>query len=344
MGLSRSRPSHEILSGDSADVYFARAETHPRQGRPRSARDDGGLHPRGRRPVRHRRGAQPARPRPGRCRPGRDAARGAGRRRRHRAQGDRPADPRPLPPVRAVRDGLPRDARPVDRLGDGRPSVRRGRRRRTRSSASGRGTSTRTSPTSSTTPRSSVAASARRRRPERGWPAWPRPARCPIRWCSSSATRSRRPWRSTGTCRRTCRGSSSSTRSRTRPRRRSGWPMRSATGCTASGSTRRPSVAGSPPTSSTRSARGSTRPASSHVKITVSGGLNPGADPRTSRTPARRSTRTPSGSYISGATPIDFTGDIKEIDGQPIAKRGRIPGLTDSPRLKPVDLAPYREG
>ena len=27
MGLSRSRPSHEILSGDSADVYFARAET-----------------------------------------------------------------------------------------------------------------------------------------------------------------------------------------------------------------------------------------------------------------------------------------------------------------------------
>lgn len=26
MGLSRSRPSHEILSGDSADVYFARAE------------------------------------------------------------------------------------------------------------------------------------------------------------------------------------------------------------------------------------------------------------------------------------------------------------------------------
>ena len=27
MGLTRSRPSHEILSGDSADVYFARAET-----------------------------------------------------------------------------------------------------------------------------------------------------------------------------------------------------------------------------------------------------------------------------------------------------------------------------
>ena len=48
------------------------------------------------------------------------------------------------------------------------------------------------------------------------------------------------------------------------------------------------------------------------------------------------------GSYISGATPIDFTGDIKEIDGRAIAKRGRIPGMTQSPRLQPVDLAPYR--
>ena len=38
------------------------------------------------------------------------------------------------------------------------------------------------------------------------------------------------------------------------------------------------------------------------------------------------------------------TGDIKVIDGAPIAKRGRIPGLTDSPRLKPVDLASWREG
>ena len=50
------------------------------------------------------------------------------------------------------------------------------------------------------------------------------------------------------------------------------------------------------------------------------------------------------GSYISGATPIDFTGDIKEIDGQPIAKRGRIPGLTESPRLQPVDLARVPRG
>jgi nicotinate phosphoribosyltransferase len=49
------------------------------------------------------------------------------------------------------------------------------------------------------------------------------------------------------------------------------------------------------------------------------------------------------GSYISGASPIDFTGDIKEIDGRPIAKRGRIPGRTASPRLERIDLAEFRE-
>ena len=50
------------------------------------------------------------------------------------------------------------------------------------------------------------------------------------------------------------------------------------------------------------------------------------------------------GSYISGATPIDFTGDIKEIDGRPIAKRGRIPGVTESARLQRVDLGSWRDG
>ena len=44
------------------------------------------------------------------------------------------------------------------------------------------------------------------------------------------------------------------------------------------------------------------------------------------------------GSAISGAPAIDFTGDIKEIDGQPVAKRGRIPGLTDTPRLRRIAL------
>jgi len=44
------------------------------------------------------------------------------------------------------------------------------------------------------------------------------------------------------------------------------------------------------------------------------------------------------GSAISDASPIDFTGDLKEIDGRPIAKRGRIPGLTANPRLERIDL------
>jgi nicotinate phosphoribosyltransferase len=44
------------------------------------------------------------------------------------------------------------------------------------------------------------------------------------------------------------------------------------------------------------------------------------------------------GSAISDASPIDFTGDLKEIDGRPVAKRGRIPGRTENPRLERVDL------
>lgn len=42
------------------------------------------------------------------------------------------------------------------------------------------------------------------------------------------------------------------------------------------------------------------------------------------------------GSAISSAPPIDFTGDLKEIDGKPVAKRGRIPGLTANPRLNKI--------
>lgn len=78
-----------------------------------------------------------------------------------------------------------------------------------------------------------------------------------------------------------------------------------------------------------------------HVKIIVSGGLTP------ERIRAFREAGAPVdsyavGSYIASASPIDFTADIKEIDGRPIAKRGRIPGLTPSPRLRPVDLAAWR--
>ena len=99
---------------------------HPRQGGSGSARHDGGLQPPGRRVVRHRRGAQPPRPRAGDGRSRRSADRGAQGWRHDRAQGDRPPDPRALPPVRAVRDGVPRDARPVDRLGHGGARLRRG--------------------------------------------------------------------------------------------------------------------------------------------------------------------------------------------------------------------------
>ena len=42
------------------------------------------------------------------------------------------------------------------------------------------------------------------------------------------------------------------------------------------------------------------------------------------------------GAHISSAPPNDFTGDIHEMDGRPIAKRGRIPGITHSERLKKI--------
>lgn len=45
------------------------------------------------------------------------------------------------------------------------------------------------------------------------------------------------------------------------------------------------------------------------------------------------------GSAISGARPIDFTADVKMVEGAPRAKRGRIPGLTPNPRLARVNLA-----
>ena len=64
------------------------------------------------------------------------------------------------------------------------------------------------------------------------------------------------------------------------------------------------------------------------MKIVVSGGLNPDRI-RYFKEAGAPVDSYAVGSYISGATPIDFTGDIKEIDGTPIAKRGRIPGLTD---------------
>jgi nicotinate phosphoribosyltransferase len=42
------------------------------------------------------------------------------------------------------------------------------------------------------------------------------------------------------------------------------------------------------------------------------------------------------GSFISRAPAIDMTMDIKEVAGIPIAKRGRIPGITETTRLKEI--------
>ena len=69
-----------------------------------------------------------------------------------------------------------------------------------------------------------------------------RPGRCRMPWCSSSATPCAPPRPSTARSIPTCRASSWSTRSRTRRRSRCASPRRSAIGCGASGSTRRRSA------------------------------------------------------------------------------------------------------
>ncbi len=69
-----------------------------------------------------------------------------------------------------------------------------------------------------------------------------------------------------------------------------------------------------------------------HVRIVISGGLS------VERIARFRAERAPVdvfgvGSAISGASAIDFTADLKEIDGRAVAKRGRIPGLSPTTRL-----------
>jgi nicotinate phosphoribosyltransferase len=72
-----------------------------------------------------------------------------------------------------------------------------------------------------------------------------------------------------------------------------------------------------------------------HVGIFVSGGFDP---ERIARFVAEGAPVTGFGvgSYISGARPIDFTADLHEVEGKPIAKRGRMPGITPNPRLQRV--------
>ncbi len=71
------------------------------------------------------------------------------------------------------------------------------------------------------------------------------------------------------------------------------------------------------------------------VKIFVSGGVDP------ERIRYFIESRAPVdafgvGSYISGTRPVDFTADLHQVEGKPVAKRGRIPGITPNPRLKRV--------
>jgi nicotinate phosphoribosyltransferase len=72
-----------------------------------------------------------------------------------------------------------------------------------------------------------------------------------------------------------------------------------------------------------------------HVNIFVSGGIDP------ERITGFLEAGAPVngfgiGSYISSASPIDFTADLHEVNGKPVAKRGRNPGITPNPRLKRI--------
>jgi nicotinate phosphoribosyltransferase len=70
-----------------------------------------------------------------------------------------------------------------------------------------------------------------------------------------------------------------------------------------------------------------------HVRIFVSSGLDPDKI-RHFRERGAPIDGFGVGSYISGARPIDFTGDLREVDGRPVAKRGRLPGRQPNPRLQ----------
>ncbi len=69
-----------------------------------------------------------------------------------------------------------------------------------------------------------------------------------------------------------------------------------------------------------------------HVEIMVSGGLNP--DRIVEFVDAEAPVNTFGiGAYIAATGPNPFHMDIHEVDGRPVARRGRIPGITNNPRL-----------
>lgn len=67
------------------------------------------------------------------------------------------------------------------------------------------------------------------------------------------------------------------------------------------------------------------------IKIVVSGGLDP---ERISLLEKAGADIFGVGSFIASYNKIQFTMDLKEVEGKRIAKRGRIPGKTSNPRLK----------
>ena len=69
------------------------------------------------------------------------------------------------------------------------------------------------------------------------------------------------------------------------------------------------------------------------VKVFVSGGLSP---ERLRLLKEAGAEAFGVGSYISGAKPIDMTMDLKQVNGVDLAKRGRIPGITENDRLQQV--------
>lgn len=71
-----------------------------------------------------------------------------------------------------------------------------------------------------------------------------------------------------------------------------------------------------------------------HVRIVASGGLNPD---RIRELAAAGADFFGVGSYIAHGSAIDMTMDIKEIDGLPMAKRGRLPGRIENHRLVRVE-------
>jgi nicotinate phosphoribosyltransferase len=73
-----------------------------------------------------------------------------------------------------------------------------------------------------------------------------------------------------------------------------------------------------------------------YVQILVSGGITP------ERIRHFRDAGAPVdgygvGSYITAASPIDYTADIREIEGRPVAKLGRVPGMQKNSRLRRVE-------